>query len=583
MRTFWRLITKPVYLPLIDRLEDLYRAFSPSGRALFLFFAWILVISSGFLAYTMNKMMLSAVPGYGGEVTEGIIGSPRFINPVLATSDADRDMTALIYAGLLRAGDAHEYLPGLASSYTLSEDGKVYTFTIDEHAVWSDNQPITADDVVFTITKIQNPAIKSPLRANWDGVVAEAVDAHTVRFTLPVAYVPFIENSIVGILPKHLWQNVSDEEFPFSELNTSPVGAGPFKIESITRTTAGLPSAYTLVPFKKYLPGVAYLSQITLKFYQSEAAVISALKAGQIDSASSLSPSNLAGLSGITTKKSPLNRVFGVFFNQNQSEVLRDGSVRVALERAIDRNQLINGVLGGFGSALSGPVPPTIFMGGASTTGTLSGIESARAYLLTHGWKAGEDGIMTKTTGSGKTAKTTRLSFSLSTGNVPELRASAQYLKEVWGALGAEVDVKIFDQGDLSQNVIRPRKYDALLFGEVVGREVDLYAFWHSSQRNDPGLNIALYANSTVDDALEELRATSNENERTALFSTIMTELNKDLPAIFLYAPDFVYSVPNDLKGLKLGFIETPSDRFQNVAGWHRETDYVWPVFAKNQ
>lgn len=585
MSTFWRLLNKPVYLPLVDHIEDLYRAFSPSGRALFLFFTWTLVISAGFLTYTLNERMLSAVPGYGGSLTEGIIGTPRFINPVLATSDADRDLTTLIYSGLLRIDSNGDYVPALAESYSVSSDGTVYTFVINKDAVWSDGKPVEAGDVVFTVSKIQNPQLKSPLRANWDGIAAEEVDARTVRFTLKEAYAPFIENTTLGILPRHLWQNVADEEFPFSDLNTSPVGSGPFKVDSISRTPAGIPSSYELTPFTNYLPARAYLSRIIIKFFQSETALVAALRSGQIESASGLSPSNLPELSGTKVLKSPLNRVFGVFFNQNQSEVLLDKDVRVALEAAINRQELISRVLGGFATPLTGPVPPSIFGGSAEAAGaTLAqGPEAAREYLLKKGWKENEVGTLTKTTGTGKTAKTKTLSFSLSTGNVPELRAAAEYLREEWRKMGADVDVKIFDQGDLSQNVIRPRKYDALLFGEVIGREADLYAFWSSSQRNDPGLNIALYANAKVDDALDTLRSTGDEGERLKLYTTIRDELEADVPAVFLYAPDFVYSVPNDIMGLNLGFIETPSDRFQEVAEWHRETDYVWPLFVKNK
>jgi peptide/nickel transport system substrate-binding protein len=585
MRNFWRILSKPVYLPFIDHLEDLYRAFSPSGRALFLFFSTLLVVSSVSLLYMMNNRLLAAVPGYGGELTEGIIGSPRFINPVLATSDADHDLTTLIYSGLVRTDASGNYVPNLAERISVSDDGLVYTVNIRKDATFSDGKALTAEDVLYTVSRVQDATLKSPLRANWLGVVAEATDSHTVRFSLKSPYAPFIENLTLGILPKHLWQNVSNEEFLFSELNTQPVGSGPFKVKSITRSSAGIPASYDLVPFSNYLPGKAYLSHIVLKFYQSESAVVSALKAGQIEAASGLSPALLSDIEGQTVLHSPLNRVFGVFFNQNEAEVLRDHDVRVALEMAVDRNELIKRVLGGFGTPIKDPLPPSVNVfsnsGTASASTTLSGIEAAKAYLIRKGWTQANDGVFTKTTGKGSTASTKSLIFSLSTGNVPELRAAAEYLRQTWGAMGARVDVKIFDQGDLSQNVIRPRKYDALLFGEVIGRQPDLYAFWDSSQRNDPGLNIALYANATVDQALKALRTTSDPAERTRLFDTLRNELSKDLPAVFLYSPDFVYSVPNDIKGVSLGFIEGPSDRYLQVALWHRETDYVWPLFVK--
>lgn len=587
MRTFWRVLSKPVYLPFIDKLDDIYRAFSPSGRALFLFFSGLLIISSVSLFYMMNESLLSPVAGYGGSLTEGIIGSPRFINPVLATSDADRDLTVLIYSGLLRADASGNYVPNLAENYTISSDGLVYTLTLRKDATFSDGKPLTAEDVLYTVSRIQDPALKSPLRASWLGVVAEAPDSRTIRFTLKEAYAPFIENLTLGILPKHLWQTVSSEEFPFSELNTSPVGSGAFVIKDIVRTSSGIPASYDLVPFSKYIPGRAYLSHLILKFYQSESALVAALRAGQIEAASGLSPALLPDMPGNVVVRAPLNRVFGVFFNQNEAEVLRDIDVRTALQMAVDRQELVRRVLGGYGTPISDPVPPSISVGASAVTpsasSTPAGPAAAKAYLIKKGWKENDAGTLTKVVGTGKTASTKTLSFSLATGNIPELRAAAEYLRETWSAVGAKIDVKIFDQGDLSQNVIRPRKYDALLFGEVVGRELDLYAFWDSSQRNDPGLNIALYANATVDKALTSLRSSQDPAERASLYRTLRNELRADIPAVFLYTPDFVYSVPNDIMGLRLGFIEAPSDRFSGAAQWHRETDLVWPLFVKNK
>jgi peptide/nickel transport system substrate-binding protein len=575
-----------VYVPLVDKAEDTYRALSRSGRTLFIFFSGLLIISVIGLLSLLNSQLIVAIPGYGGGMTEGIVGSPRFINPVLAVSDADRDLTSLVYSGLLRATPDGEYVSDLADHYSVSPDGLTYTFVLKDNAKFHDGKPVTADDVVFTVEKVQDAAVKSPLLANWTGVGVAATDPKTVEFTLKSAYAPFVDNLTLGILPKHLWQNVSDDEFPFSELNTSPVGSGPFKVSSISRTPAGIPSSYDLSAFGEYALGKPYFSYFTLKFYQSEDAVAQALARGDVEAASGLSPATLGALPGLNVDRAQLNRVFGVFFNQNQSEVLRDLDVRRALNTSIDRQDLVSQVLQGYGTPLEGPIPPGILPeisrpSHVDASGTTTPAQKAQRMLETKGWVLGQDGVLTKTTGKGKDAKTVRLAFSLSTGNVPELRAAAEYLRQQWSQMGAEVDVKIFDQGDLSQNVIRPRKYDALLFGEVVGRELDLFAFWHSSQRNDPGLNIAEYANSTADTILENLRATSDADTRVELIGKLMDELDKDVPAVFLYAPDFVYSVPKDIVGVHLGFIESPSDRFLSVTSWHRETDYVWPIFGR--
>ncbi len=589
MRSLWRILSRPVYIPLADTAEDTYRALSSTSRAIFILLATTLVVSSVGLVYILNDRLLTSVPTYGGSLSEGIIGSPRFINPVLAISDADRDLSILVYSGLLRATPEGQYVPDLAQSYTLSDDGTVYTFILRADATFHDGSPVTADDVVFTVAKAQDAAIKSPLRANWNGVVVEAVDPHTVRFTLRQRYAPFIQNLTLGILPKHLWQNISAEEFPFSDLNTSPVGSGPFVVKDISRTPSGIPSSYVLEANADYALGKPYLSSLVLDFYQNESTLGSALARGDIEAASGLSPAALASMPDKNVERASLNRVFGVFFNQNQSEVLRDLDIRRALEESIDQKRLVASVLGGYGTPLTGPIPPEIFGASDNTaasvqesaTDTDALVLAAQDKLIAKGWQKNDTGILEKTTGKGKDAKTVTFSFSLSTGNVPELRAAAEYLRRQWVALGADVDIKIFDQGDLSQNVIRPRKYDALLFGEVVGRGFDLFAFWHSSQRNDPGLNVASYANLTADKILEDLRETSDDTQRQALYAKLKVELDHDIPAVFLYAPDFVYSIPKDVQGLKLGFIETPSDRFLSAPYWHREVEYVWPLFSK--
>lgn len=579
MRDLWRTASRSAYIPFLEKLSDTVRAFSASGRLLFFFFAGLCVISSMALLYMLNNSLLVATPATGGSLREGIVGSPRFINPVLAISDADRDLSTLIYSGLLKAAPEGGYVADLAAAYDISPDGKIYTVTLRDDITFHNGLPVTADDVLFTIAQTQNATLKSPRRANWDGVIVEKTDDYTVRFTLENAYAPFIENLTLGILPKNLWQDVSAEEFAFSDLNVSPVGSGPFRVASISRSASGIPSSYELRPFTRYALGRPYLNTLLVRFYQNEQAVVDALINGEIDSAGGISPASLSQLREFPVERTPLNRVFGIFFNQNQSAVLRDADVRAALESAIDRNELIQKVFYGYATVLTEPVPSRKAYVAATEVASSSAPVRAQEELIASGWEL-KDGILVKTTGTGKNAKTVTLSFTLSTGNVPELRAAAEYVRTAWSAMGAQVEVQIFDQGDLSQNVIRPRKYDALLFGEVIGRELDLYAFWHSSQRNDPGLNIALYANSSADTLLEQMRTTSDASRRAQLYAQFLTELKKDTPAIFLYAPDFVYSIPNDIQGFMLGSIETPSDRFLSAPLWHRQTDYVWPIFA---
>ncbi len=142
------------------------------------------------------------------------------------------------------------------------------------------------------------------------------------------------------------------------------------------------------------------------------------------------------------------------------------------------------------------------------------------------------------------------------------------------------MNIKIFESGDLNQNVIRPRKYDMLLFGEIISRELDLFAFWHSSQRNDPGLNIALYANITVDKLLEDARSTTDKNVMIDKYRKFEDEVSADIPAIFIYSPDFIYITSKNIKNLELGLVITPEERFLNIHKWYKETDNVWNFFV---
>jgi peptide/nickel transport system substrate-binding protein len=185
-------------------------------------------------------------------------------------------------------------------------------------------------------------------------------------------------------------------------------------------------------------------------------------------------------------------------------------------------------------------------------------------------------GVLEKKVTTKKTTTTTTLAFSIYTSNAPELAEVAKLLKQQWEALGVSVTVRVFEAGDLNDNFIRPRKYDALLFGEVLGRNPDLFPFWHSSQRLDPGLNIAMYTNIKADKLLEDARATSDPVQQSTKYQLFQTEIAKDHPAVFLYSPYYLYVLPPSIKGTKFFTITTPSDRFDSVYLWYRYTDRLW-------
>ncbi len=573
-RALWReRLLQTRVIPSFDRLAERIRGFSPGDRIIFYVLAGLMSIASVTGLYALQQSILVVVPSYGGTLTEGVVGSPRFINPLLAISDADRDLAVLTYAGLMGLSGSGALTPILAENYSVSSDGKVYTFILRKDAKFSDGSPVTSADVLYTVQKAQDSELKSPEYASWSGVGAFAVDAHTIRFTLSKPYAPFLSLTTLGILPARLWQNISNEEFPFSTLQTKPIGAGPFIVSSVSRDSSGLVQRVTLEANAQYVLGRPYLNSMVLNFYLHTEDLTRAHVSGAIESAHDIIAPNAL--------TAPYARIFGVFFNPNEKQVFARAEVRKALSFAIDRQAIVDTVLGGYASAIAGPMPPGSRVTQAPVPENDDATSAAVNILQGAGWVY--DGVARvwklklKSASGGQTLDT----ITIRTSNVPELRTIASAVKQDWEKLGVPVIIELYEPGDLSQNVIRPRKYDALLYGMVIGRDQDIYAFWSSQERNDPGLNISLYANKTVDALLNEARTSPDVRARTAGLQKIEDLIAADYPAAFIYSPDFTYVVPRDLYGVVLPQMVTPSDRFAGVAQWYRETDRVWPGFAR--
>jgi peptide/nickel transport system substrate-binding protein len=561
--------------------------FSATEKAVFGVLVIAAALSAVLLASRANDLFVTEVPRTGGSLREGEIGLPRTVNPILSVSDTDRDISALVYTGLVKY-DNGDIIPDIARSWTVSADGLTYDFILKEGVRFQDGTALSADDVAFTIEKIQDPALKSPRQADWVNVTVKEISPTEIQFSLKQPYNGFLANATVGIIPKHIWSTVSDDQFIFSQYNINPVGAGPYKIASIGRDSGGIPTSYSLVLWNGHEGVKPHIGNISFYFFTNEDKALAALNSGDIDSLPSIDPAQAAKLAsnsaeGYTILKSPLPRVFGVFFNQSQAPILADLNVRKALDMATDREAIIKSVLYGYGVPAYGPLPSSL-AADMGINGALGADETdvagAKALLEKNGWKKNADGIYEKKAPKAKTVSAT-LSFDIYTVDSPDLVAAANMLKSQWEALGAQVNIQVFGQADLYQNVIRNRKYDALLFGEQIGKDRDLYAFWHSSQRNSPGLNVALYANSKVDATLTDIRSSASAAALSADYVKLDQMIGADVPAVFLYSPDFIYAVPKALRGITLGSIIVPSDRWSSVDNWYVETEKVWNVFAR--
>lgn len=520
--------------------------------------------------FFINKYFLVGVPAYGGEIREGIIGTPRFINPVFAQSAADKDLTSLIYSGLMR-DLGEELVPDLAKEYSVSDNGREYEFTIRESAVFHDGIKVKPEDIIFTVNTIQDFLIKSPYRTQWEGVEIEKVDSDTVVFKLKQPYSDFLHNTTVGILPSHLWQNVPPEQFGFSEYNIRPVGSGPFVFKSLKEDSSGIPVEYTLTGNKNFTLGRPFLEQIKVVFYPDEKSAVRGYEDKETTNIASLTPEETMDKL-LKDKKTqtviyPLSRVFGIFFNSNNNQLLRNEYIIEAIDLAINKSHVVDFVLHGYGEIANGPVP------GIEENENNYDPDRAREILENNNWVLNkQSGIREKNLNSTNMP----LSISLSTSNTPELKNTAELIKAYLIEIGVNLDTKIFEPGNLQQDIIRQRDYEALLFGQVIERKSDIYAFWHSSQRNDPGLNVSVYTNSKVDELLEKLRVETNKEKVNEFLQELDNIIKNEKPAVFLYSPSLIYITKDNLRGLNGTPIGSAEDRFQEVYKWFIRTERIW-------
>jgi peptide/nickel transport system substrate-binding protein len=550
-------------------LESKILSLSYTGRWFFSLFALVLIIGIIGTLISISNIFTTQLPESGGTYHEGIIGSPRFINPVFAFSDADHDLTSLVYNGLVRINEQGDIIDDLAQEWTVSDDGKLYTFTMKPDMVFHDKKPVTAYDVVFTIESIQNPLLKSPLRIAWTGINVSAPDAQTVIFELPKAYSGFLNQATVGILPSHLWKSFTTQEvWQASILNTEPVGSGAYKIKSIERNKTGIPLGYTLKAFNKFSLGKPLVSKIRLTSYANTNELVEAFLDKKIDGfvTTDMIQNRMENKSWMTVTEQSTPRVFSIFLGGDKNPLLKDTTVVRALKLAAPRQAIIDQVFQGSAQALTGPLPDF-----TETVFDDTKFALAKELLEKAGWKENpETGIRQK--------ETAVLSFTFATANTPDLRKAAEIITEAYQSLGIGIDVQFYEIGTLQENVIRKRDFELLLFGQVLKHDTDLFAFWHSSQRTDPGLNIINYFSVRVDSLLDQALITNDRQERFAIYERINQEL-VNAPVIFLYAPQYRYVTDEQLMNVSIPPLAQPKDRFGMIHTWYLYTHRVWNWF----
>ena len=527
----------------------------------------------------INKTYIE--PEIGGSYTEGILGQARFINPVLAqTNDADRDLTQIIYSSLFKYDGQGNLIPDLVESYNISQDGLSYEIKIRENVKWHNDEQLTINDVIYTIKTVQNPEYKSPLKNNWQGVEMEKIDDFTMNFKLNNVYSPFLHNLTIGIMPKHLWAGISAQNFALAQYNVQPIGSGPYKFNKINKNDNGEIESIELILNENFYlhfegsPKGPFIENIIFKFFDNQIELIDAYKRRQIDGLSFVSGINQLNIvNDLNIYEINIPAYYAVFFNQTKSKALADKTVRLALSYATNKEEIINKILSDKGIRVDSPLLPGWFGYTQETSIYEFAIEHAQNILESEEWKdLNDDGIREKTINN----EEVKLEINILTTDWPELKQTAELLKEQWEKIGTKVNLEILDAVTVQQDHIKTREYEALLFGEVLNADPDPFAFWHSSQRKDPGLNLAVYANDEIDKLLEEARQSIDQENRKEKYMEFQKLLIEDAPAVFLYSPTYIYPVNKKVKGISIEKFSQPSHRFSQIENWFIKTNRIW-------
>ncbi len=595
------------------------------GAALTVFFAAML--TAGLVWFYKNHTL---VPASGGEYSEALIGQPKYINPIFSsTNDVDADLVALIYSGLFKYNSEQQLVPELAADYTISTDGKVYDINLRQNIKWSDGEPFTADDVVFTFQTIQDPEIGSPLLAAFQGTQIEQIGDYSVRFTLKEPFAPFLNSLTLGILPQHVWGNLPPSAIRVSKSNLQPIGTGPWKFSKLTNSAGNIQS-YTLERNELYYNKFPYLQTLTFKFYIDFTDTASFLKNQNVMAVSFL-PNDLTEKivgKNFDSYQFELPQYTALFFNPDTAPALKDNDFRLALQTALDKNKIVADALAGKGEIINSPI-----LKGAPGYGTVTNtpafdLEKAN-QLLNKSWTKiqPEDFFKTQYESSLKAkqneidaikentstppeeieAKIKKieddisesirqdmspdqsfyrknksneiLSVAITTVDSPEYQLAAEAIAKMWRTIGVKTTILTVNGYQIVQDILRDRNYEVLLYGEIVGADPDPYPFWHSSQIAYPGLNLSLYVNRTVDKLLEDARATTTPAVRAQLYEKFQEILIKEIPAIFLYTPTYNFVADKKIKGITFKQIFSPSDRFSDLGNWYIKTKRQWNGF----
>ncbi len=510
----------------------------------------------------------------GGIYTEALIGSMGRLNPMLDWNNpADRDVNRLIFSGLLRFDSHGLPLPDLAESWGTSSDGTLYNFSIRPNAVWHDGEPVTTDDVIFTIELIKSAGSLFPqdIKDLWSQIEVKKLDDKTLQFKLPEPFAPFLDYTTFGILPKHLLASVPADQLASAEFNLKPVGTGPYKFDRLITSGGQITGVALKVNEDYYLPR-AYIEQIVFRFYPNSASAFDAYQQGEVLGVSQLTTDILQSAlmePAFSVYTSRLPQMGLVFLNLNNPSVtfLQNEKIRHALLLGMNRNHIVSRIMQGQAIIADGPILP----GSWAYYNEIEHFDydpDAAATLLK------DEGFVIPASGGDVRAKDGQfLTFTLVHPNDEIHTKIAQAIQSDWALIGVKIDLQSVSYDSLVNDSLASRNYQAALADLNTMRtpDPDPYLFWHQSEATG-GQNYSQWDNRTASEFLETARTVADFESRARLYRNFQVMFVKDMPALPLYYPVYSYGVDAQVQGVQVAPMYDVSDRLALIAEWYLVT-----------
>ncbi|MFA5789315.1 MAG: peptide ABC transporter substrate-binding protein [Candidatus Gracilibacteria bacterium] len=504
----------------------------------------------------------------GGKKTysEGLVGEITHLNPVFTEfSEADADISSLIFSGLVKYNALTGQFEEDLATHTLSEDQLTYTFTLKNDVFWHDGEAVTADDIYFTYaTVIQSSDFGNPiLKSNLDGVRIEQVNSRTVSFTVPSPNSFFFSALTVGLLPEHILKDIPVAELDTADFNQLPVGTGPYQVLNPYEINDDGSTSVTLELFPQYTGNVPNIESIHFVAYPTITDLVE--NRAVWNGAARIRQSLLdeMDLKNLVTYQYELPQYTALFFNTD-SVFLDEKLERLGMSKAIDKEEILAAI--DYRVRIDTPLLELNQEEWLYSTD----LNEAQGALFDSGWKLAE-GATVRTAEDGTPLSLTLLRRDFSTDNIPQEEVSqitADLIAQQLKAVGVDVKIEAYNAEELEEK-IRTRDYDMLLYGQSLGYNLDTFAFWHSSQVSETGLNLSNYQNPEADFLIESIRGTFDAEEKQTLLQELAGTITADVPAVFLYTPSYYYVVDTKVTGVKFTKLLLPKDRFSNIYLWN--------------